>query len=281
MTRGPGAIWRPGWFDDPMIWRPPARSSRIHDDGELVGSVSDLLGNRVIHSVHAHRATTVGTVIPAGNHPTGVHHRRFQPDQPCAGLLVRIGQGASVGRAVDPSTIILLTAVATVAATELARLARKKLPRWLERRRRLRTMPSFPPAPMLLRRMEPACEGAYREVHERCVFGGVHQHFKLVRGRDRHSAIYRYCHKWGNRRASGHWRCDPRLAARRVHPRRRVPPVPGSAFWAVYKAELDAAVEEYRVAKAAIEQHEKDKASGGFYGNIYQDSSLAYVRHRG
>ena len=184
---------------------------------------------------------------------------------------------------VDTGTYIalpILTAVATALVNELVRRARKELPRRLKRRRRLRTMPSFAPSsPAELgrlgrRRMAPA---AYQEIHSRCVFGGVHQHFKMIRRsiHDPGYGVVRFSRNW-SRSASGRWRVDPRLAIRRAHPPRRCqfPAEPGSAFYASYEAERDAAVEAWRTLEAAkrAAEERKDRGFGhDDYGFLSQD----------
>ena len=153
----------------------------------------------------------------------------------------------------------LLTAIATVLVNRLDRWVRKELPRRRKRRRRLLAMPDFgPPAPFSFSRRKAhdiaaehaAAVAVYKQVHSRCIFGGVHQHFKSIRGENRRSAIAQFFRNW-DRSGSGSWRADRRLASPRVHPRRRCPPVQGSAFFADYEAERAAAAEEWSALKRA------------------------------
>ena len=127
-------------------------------------------------------------------------------------------------------------------------------------------MPSFVPI------MGAARAAAYVEVHSRCVFGGVHQCFGLIRGSE--SAVVRFFRKW-RRSTSGRWRADPRLAIRRAHTRRRCqfPAEPGSAFWAAYEVERDAAVEEWRAMEAAKQAAEerRDRGFAHDYGFLSRD----------
>ena len=174
----------------------------------------------------------------------------------------------------------LITAVATVLANRLDRWVRKDLPRQRKPQRRLLAMPDFsPPTPLFNRRKahDVAAEHAtaaaiYRLVHSRCIFGGVHQ--RRPSRKDRFgtgSVVVRFVRKW-RRGASGYWRTDPHLAVLRAHPRRRYPPVEGSAFFASYEADRAAAAEDYATLEAAKKAVEERRDLG--LGHRFQDYML-------